>query len=128
MSLVWTPTIKRTMARIPGHLVSFIDAKRILPQKRAQRYQIAPIAMTPSGMPGNTPPEPYSAATIQVATVGRTCSLGSKAALIASRNISKVLVIAYGNISEEELFLIASAPRGSFLRKTAYEKERRHAE
>lgn len=31
MSLVWTPTIKRTIARMPGHLVSFIDAKGILP-------------------------------------------------------------------------------------------------
>lgn len=47
MSLVWTPTIKSTIARMPGHLVSFIDAKGILPQKRAQRYQIAPIAITP---------------------------------------------------------------------------------
>ena len=25
MSLVWMPTIKRTIARMPGHLVSFID-------------------------------------------------------------------------------------------------------
>lgn len=117
MSLVWTPTIKRTMARMPGHLVSFIDVRRILPQKRAQRYQIVPIVMTPSGMRGNTPPEPYSAATIQVATVGRTCLLGSRVALIANRNISKTLVIAYGIRSEQALFSIASAPRGSFLQK-----------
>lgn len=117
MSLVWTPTIKSTIARMPGHLVSFIDAKGILPQKRAQRYQIAPIAMTPSGMPGNTPPEPYGAATIQVVTVGRTCLLGSRVALIANRNISKTLVIAYGIRSEQALFSIASAPRGSFLQK-----------
>lgn len=53
MSLVWTSTINRTMARMPDHLVSFIDAKRILPQKRAQRYHIDPIAIAPSGMPGN---------------------------------------------------------------------------
>lgn len=53
MSLVRTPTIKRTIARMPGHLVSFIDAKGILPQKRAQRYHIDPIAIAPSGMPGN---------------------------------------------------------------------------
>lgn len=54
MSLVWAPTIKRAMARIPGHSVSLIDARRILPQNSAQRYQMAPIAMTPSGMPGTS--------------------------------------------------------------------------
>lgn len=42
--LVWTSTINRTMARMPDHLASFIDARRILLQKRAQRYQITPIA------------------------------------------------------------------------------------
>lgn len=51
MSLVWTPTIKRTIARMPGHLISFIDAKGILPQKSIQRYQIAPIAQM--GFQGN---------------------------------------------------------------------------
>ena len=68
-------------------------------------------------MSGNTPSEPYSAATIQVVTVERTRSLGSKVALIAGRYISKVLVIAYGIKSEEVLFLIAFVPRGSFLQK-----------
>ena len=86
-----------------------------LAPEEGQRYKIAPIAITPSGMPGNTPPEPYGAATIQVVTVGRTCLLGSRVALIANGNISKTLVIAYGIRSEQALFSIASAPRGSFL-------------
>ncbi len=51
MSLVWTPTIKRTMARMVGHSVSVIDVRRILPQKSIQRYQIAPIAQM--GFQGN---------------------------------------------------------------------------
>lgn len=48
---------------MPGHLVSFIDARRILPQKRAQRYHIDPIAIAPSGMPGDIPPEPWLVST-----------------------------------------------------------------
>lgn len=51
MFLVWTLTINRTMARMPGHLVWLIDANGILPQKSIQRYQIAPIAQM--GFQGN---------------------------------------------------------------------------
>lgn len=67
MSMVWTSTINRTMARMPDHLASFIDARRILLQKRVQRYQIAPIAQMgfqgkedSASLPFNSPKPPQN--------------------------------------------------------------------
>lgn len=66
-----------------GQFDSIYRCQKHLAQKSAQSFQIAPIAITLSGIPGNAPPGPQDTAMSQVAIAGSARSSRNSVALIA---------------------------------------------